>query len=133
MKKTYKLSIALLAVCAAMSPIANAQWNSASSTTTQTLHYVKFISTTKGWAVGENATTLYSSNGGASWIARPTGLSNAKLYWVDFVNENEGWVAGEFGVIMKTSNGGSNWSPQGTPATSIFRLSICSMRTRDMQ
>ncbi len=52
-----------------------------------------------------------STNGGAAWTARNTGV-NFDINRIDFLNSKTGWICGSNGIIMKTTNAGINWQTQ---------------------
>lgn len=109
-----------------------ASWSTLSlpSGVSGTFNGVKFISPTTGWVVGygANGTTgggipfntglyLKTTDGGATWQARPTPAEPAlpALAAVDFADADTGWIVGSGGHIMKTVNGGTTWSTQSSP------------------
>ena len=70
-----------------------------------TLLSVKFISSTAGWAVGQDGTILRTTNGGTTWIPQTSGTTEW-LNSVHFTDNNTGWTVGDGGTILKTTNGG---------------------------
>jgi photosystem II stability/assembly factor-like uncharacterized protein len=56
-----------------------------------------------------NTVLALTSNGGLSWIGRPSGTSSI-LSDVFFQNDNIGWIVGDWGVLLKTTDGGWNWT-----------------------
>jgi photosystem II stability/assembly factor-like uncharacterized protein len=85
-------------------------WTQQTSGVTDTLWSVHFINDNRGWAAGENATLLRTSNGGASW----TPVSNCVsafdgFFSVRFLNSNEGWAGGA-GAAAQTGDGGTNFN-----------------------
>lgn len=98
-------------------------WNSQSSGLSMydMLWSVKFVNSTRGWAVGGSfmnmtCAILKTTNGGTNWIKQNVPVST----WVrtsSFLNENVGYAVGDFGLILKTSNGGSNWNISPSPTS----------------
>ena len=64
-----------------------------------------FRSSTTGWAVGNNSTIIYTSNGGTTWSTQ-TSASASTLRSVFFMDSNNGWISGDIGVIQNTTTGG---------------------------
>lgn len=79
--------------------------------TSSTLLGVKFITPSKGWAVGTSGTIIYTEDGGVNWELQDSG-TNQDLKAVAFVNEKVGWVVGNGGTIIHTMDGGKNWVKQ---------------------
>jgi photosystem II stability/assembly factor-like uncharacterized protein len=79
------------------------------------LRQISFADATHGWAVGDKGTILASSDGGATWQARPSGTENS-LNGVHFADASRGWAVGYNGTILATSDGGATWQarPSGT-------------------
>jgi photosystem II stability/assembly factor-like uncharacterized protein len=80
---------------------------------------IQFVSSTIGYAVGNNGMFLKTSNGGESWnrtfLSPFTGLST-----VHFTDENTGYVnlAGGF---YRTTDGGNSWEVQNMNPLSVVR------------
>jgi photosystem II stability/assembly factor-like uncharacterized protein len=82
-----------------------------------------------GWAAGEQGTILKSTNGGTTWIAQNSGVTDS-FSSIDFAaNRNTGWVVGSCGQncgrILNTTDGGTNWKVQFTavaPLSDVFFL-----------
>jgi photosystem II stability/assembly factor-like uncharacterized protein len=81
------------------------------------LYGVKFVSATKGVAVGDAQTILLTTNGGTTWQQVFGGSSTGALYDVCFVNASSGWAVGTASTILHTTDGGSTWTPQTVPAS----------------
>ncbi len=64
-----------------------------------------FIDVNTGTAVGNNGTILRTSNGGATWVNRPSGTPNG-LWDVSFGDVNTGTAVGDQGAIVRTTDGG---------------------------
>ena len=83
----------------------------ANAPTDEVLHDVYFVTTTLGWAVGDNGTILKHVDTG--WIAQTSGTS-ISLRGVHFTDASHGWVVGRSGVYLYTSDGGSTWKIDST-------------------
>ncbi len=81
--------------------------------TSEAMKSVHFISTTVGWAAGENGNIIKTIDGGNNWTLLNSGTSET-LRAIYFVDANNGWAAGDQGTIVATTNGGSNWQPQSS-------------------
>ncbi len=83
-------------------------WDAQSSGTTHALNAVSFSDATHGWAVGDGATILATSDGGATWTRQGWEATNTPLYGVASVDDLHAWaVGGSFvGTILATNSGG---------------------------
>ncbi|MBW1811263.1 MAG: hypothetical protein JRJ87_23940 [Deltaproteobacteria bacterium] len=89
----------------------NGDWTE-QTTTGAALWKLFFLDSLNGWAVGDDTTIMYTSDGGDSWSAFPTGNLPvaASLRGVYFQDVNNGWVAVSLTKqIYRTSNAGVNW------------------------
>ncbi len=79
------------------------------------LYDVAFINEQVGLAVGNNATILRTTNGGASW-QRVTERRDRGTRFVDvvFTSPSEAWVRGGKD-LLQTTNGGDTWRTVGLP------------------
>ncbi len=115
-------------------------WEYQKSGTTANLSAVSFVDNEYGWAVGEKAVVLATSDGGQQWKdMSPTILDQVSSvlpyprtchFWsVCFLDQENGWVAGvmtlydvepediepfpvKFGVVLHTRDGGQSWECQ---------------------
>ncbi len=94
-------------------PVSTTHWTVKTSGTSNNLNGVYFISSLKGWAVGENGTILNTTDGGETWSFQ-TGASPYNLRDVLFVS-GKGWIAGHGispnGIVFTSSDEGANWLP----------------------
>ena len=106
------LVIALLFI----SSISYSQWYQLNSGTNLTLHDIFFVNPSTGFAVGDSAIIIKTTNGGSNWFTvKPPGYG--ELFTVEFINANTGWAGGGKHVIMNayqtqafyTTNGGNTW------------------------
>lgn len=86
-------------------------WVQISSGTAQNLWGVDVVSSQNVYAVGDQGTIFFSSNGGNSWISQASGTTSF-LNSVSFLNTSLGWAVGENGTRLYTNNGGNNWNYQ---------------------
>ena len=88
----------------------SAQWVLQSSGTNNSLYNIQFVNINTGWAFGENAVILKTTNGGVNWFYQQSNLNtNRLLTGIDMIDENTGYIVGWFSTILKTTNGGVNW------------------------
>ncbi|MHC4304216.1 MAG: YCF48-related protein [Planctomycetota bacterium] len=108
---------ALLA--AGASPAWAASWYHLNSGTTETLDAIQFpVDATTGYAVGGHGVILKTTDGGMTWIAQDSGITDAALFSLHFpVDELTGYVVGAYGSALKTTDGGATWVPMD-PGTS---------------
>jgi len=96
-------------------PVSTTHWEVKNSGTSNNLNGVYFISSLKGWAVGENGTILNTTDGGETWSFQ-TGASPYNLRDVLFVS-GKGWIVGHGispnGIVFTSSDEGVNWLTPG--------------------
>lgn len=73
-----------------------------------------FITTKKGWAVGEDGLIAKTENGGVDWTAYQAPVSNdswqgTTLLDVFFLTPDLGWIVGYDGVVLLTTDSGNHW------------------------
>lgn len=102
--KKYFISLALLF----LSQFSLAQWQVQNSGTNQDLRGMHFISSTTGFAVGDNGLILKTTDGGNNWVpqASPT---TSNLFSIKFVNSQIGYIAVQDTFFLKSINGGMSW------------------------
>jgi photosystem II stability/assembly factor-like uncharacterized protein len=84
-------------------------WTQQTSGTTSTLWSVHFISETVGWAAGDDATLLRTSNGGANWTPVSNCLTSPDGFFsVRMLNPSLVWAGGDLSVA-RTENGGTGF------------------------
>ncbi|NOS86153.1 MAG: T9SS type A sorting domain-containing protein [Ignavibacteria bacterium] len=82
-------------------------WSTINTGTTNDLQNIKFITSTKVYAVGSAGTILKSTNAGATWVAQVSN-STAALRGLDVMStDDNGIVCGASGTVRRTTNGGS--------------------------
>ena len=94
-----------------MTPVSLNHWVTQNSGTSNNLNGVYFVSSSTGWAVGDNGTVLHTADGGNTWSYQ-TGTSPYNLRDVCFTG-GRGWIVGygspPNGIVFTTSDGGVNW------------------------
>ncbi len=85
-------------------------WTSSSLGVTRGMHGVSLADDTRGWAVGEGATILRTTDLGASWAQQspPAGVTE-DLVDVVALDQYRAVAVGHEGTILRTTNGGSTW------------------------
>lgn len=81
------------------------------------LYGLKFVSATRGIAVGDAQTILVTTNGGSTWTQVFGGSAAGALYDVCFVNANSGWAVGAYSAVLHTTDGGMTWTAQTIPSS----------------
>jgi photosystem II stability/assembly factor-like uncharacterized protein len=83
---------------------------------TAKLRAVAFADTSKGWAVGDGAAIMRTTDGGANWTAQaaPAGVGE-DLHAVHFASATKGWAVGKSGRIIATTDGGTTWVARPGP------------------
>src|SRR4051812_18066245 len=104
---------------------ATATWQQQSPIPTRyNLNAVDMVSATEGWAVGEYATILHTTDGGFTWASQtPAIASSEPVYSVSFVDSLHG-VAGSNNTVLYTSNGGATWSAGSGPVGSMYNVEM---------
>ena len=70
-----------------------------------------FISSTRGWIVGQNGTVTRTSDGGESWESAV--IDSVDLNCIYFVDSMNGWAVGENSSVYRSADGGENWEKLG--------------------
>ncbi|MDF1545433.1 MAG: YCF48-related protein [bacterium] len=82
-------------------------WTTVSdSPTDKVLHDVQFITSSLGWAVGDEGTILKYED--TAWVTLNSGTTFS-LRGVYFADAKNGWVVGRNGVHLHTTDGGATW------------------------
>lgn len=81
-----------------------------SGTTGAWIADVYMVSTTEGWACGNQGQIYHTTDAGVNWGLQNSGFS-ITLYDIFFLNNQKGWAVAN-GYILSTSNGGDTWSSQ---------------------
>jgi hypothetical protein len=70
---------------------------------------VHFVDANNGWVVGDDATVLYTKNGGINWNPGKISGTAENLNGVSFFDTNNGWIVGDNAAILCTVDGGKEW------------------------
>ena len=125
-----KLGLSLIVIALLIvSNISNSQWYQQNSGTNVVLHDIYFLNASTGFAVGDSAIIIKTTNGGANWsTVKPPGYG--ELFTIKFLNANTGWVGGGKHVIMNayrtqafyTTDGGNTWTSAFPPYMTEWRF-----------
>ncbi len=88
-------------------------WTQADVKTRSQLNAVDFINNKLGWAVGEDAVIVHTTDGGNSWTRQFDDRDadmRGPLLDVVFLSEKEGFAVGVFNKMFKTTDGGVTWN-----------------------
>lgn len=98
-----------------------------------TLNKIAYTDSTNFFIAADSGKIFYSSNAGASWVTRNTGLLS-NIIDINFLDANTGFaISWEFGltnpnfvgsIILKTTNAGVNWNTGYRVDTNIFFAKI---------
>jgi photosystem II stability/assembly factor-like uncharacterized protein len=116
------LSAALLAAAVlALPAMAHAQtaWGAQDpgSAAGTMLTSVASVGAMQAWAVGDVGTVMHTGDGGVTWTAQTSGLSDNVLCAVAFTDATHGWAVGDEGTIISTINGGAKWTLRSSGVT----------------
>jgi photosystem II stability/assembly factor-like uncharacterized protein len=81
------------------------------------LYGLKFVSATRGIAVGDAQTILVTTNGGSTWTRAFGGSAAGALFDVTFANATSGWAVGAYSTVLHTTDGGMTWTAQTIPSS----------------
>lgn len=88
-------------------------WKQLTSGYDSSFYDVNFINQDIGFVCGDNGKILKTSNGGSTWIAQLSGVSEG-LACIQFVNGNVGYASSGFynkySTVIKTIDGGNTWT-----------------------
>ncbi|QFU23100.1 hypothetical protein FM038_013740 [Shewanella eurypsychrophilus] len=89
---------------------ASPQWKQVQTPTKAHLTKAFLITPQKGWAVGHDATILYTHDGGRTWLLQMESEEIEKpLLDIHFFDENNGIAIGAYGLFFRTQDGGQQW------------------------
>jgi photosystem II stability/assembly factor-like uncharacterized protein len=69
--------------------------------------------------VGQQGTILATTDGGATWQKRDSGVSTT-LYGVHSADPTHGWAVGQQGTILATTDGGATWKKRDSGVSTIL-------------
>ncbi|MFY8349374.1 WD40/YVTN/BNR-like repeat-containing protein [Pseudoalteromonas sp. SSM20] len=86
-------------------------WQQANSPVQSLLTAVHFVDSQHGWAVGHDATILYTQDGGQNWqIQQYLPELDKPLLDIIFFDKNHGLAIGAYGLSYRTLDGGISWT-----------------------
>jgi photosystem II stability/assembly factor-like uncharacterized protein len=77
------------------------------------LRSIHFIDTTIGFISGGSGVIYKTTDGGQSWLQKPTGTGQ-QLNNIYFLSTNEGYAVGAGGIMLHTTDVGENWALEST-------------------
>ncbi len=83
------------------------------------LVHLDFVSSSRGWIVGDEGLILTTQDGGVNW-RKQISKTDKTLYNVDFRDAQEGYAVGGKGTILRTENGGESWEIVKTSFPTTF-------------
>ncbi|NIS23884.1 hypothetical protein GWN90_07555 [candidate division KSB1 bacterium] len=97
--------------------LVHGQWQTQDSGVTVNLRDVCFVDGLHGWAVGDSATIIATTDGGETWHMQESPIKEISLQKVIFLSKYVGYVIGDNqdqasspkGFILATKNGGVTW------------------------
>jgi len=84
-------------------------WHLQDSGVEKTLNDIYFVDTLHGWAVGDSAIIIATTDGGETWQRQSSPVDTVTLKEVYFVNDSVGYTVGRSGTILSTKDGGTIW------------------------
>lgn len=82
---------------------------------------VAAVSSQEAWAVGQRGRAMHTTDGGATWRTRQTGMK-AYLLDVCFVGAAHGWIAAANGTVARTVDAGRHWVKTRTGGAAVRRV-----------
>jgi photosystem II stability/assembly factor-like uncharacterized protein len=107
MERMLRFGLTAIGLIISLSSSAQWQW-SHPAPQGNTLNGMYFISSTNGWAAGENGTLLRTTDGGQTWKQQFAGTFE-DLQHVRFINPDTG-LLGYSSDILKSTDGGFTWN-----------------------
>ncbi|MGB0956071.1 MAG: WD40/YVTN/BNR-like repeat-containing protein [Panacagrimonas sp.] len=87
------------------------EWTQVPSPVNAMLNAVTFADDQHGWAVGHDASILYTGDGGQSWSVQAFGGNGGNPFLdVLFTDAKTGYAVGAFGLFKVTDDGGKTWA-----------------------
>ncbi|MDQ7816699.1 MAG: YCF48-related protein [Melioribacteraceae bacterium] len=95
-------------------------WEEQISGVTVDLEEVCFVDSLYGWAIGDSATILHTSDGGRMWIKQLAPADTLIFTKIQFINRIVGFIVGHGGLFLSTTDGGMNWIRKETGTNYAF-------------
>jgi photosystem II stability/assembly factor-like uncharacterized protein len=83
------------------------------------LFSVAFVTPRSGWVAGDGGTILHTEDGGGSWKPQRSGPHRAFLS-VAFATTQSGWVTGWISMNLHTEDGGGSWKLQNSGTVELL-------------
>lgn len=104
-------------------------WLRQPSPTLHNLSKCIFADSLNGWAAGDSAVIIGTSNGGQNWVVQTSGIASTSINDIYFLNKSLGWaLCNDYStsgtIILKTINGGLTWSNSRFSDTTVFMQTI---------
>jgi len=78
---------------------------------------IKFFSPTTGFIGGSLGDILKTTDGGTTWVRKPSGFNNVTFFFIHFVDAQIGIISAGGGIICRTTNGGESWTQIVSPTS----------------
>lgn len=87
-----------------------AQWEVKTVEPINTLNWVHFLDTSRGFIVGNQGSIYKTTDGGISWqFSLIDPLHVVDLFCIQFVNDSLAWISGRYGSLFRSTDGGQTW------------------------
>lgn len=142
-KKAYSvLMLSLIALAAFGQTSSYSQWEIQNSGIRATLRDIDFVDSLYGWAVGDSATIIATTNGGQTWIRQIGPVDTVEFLRVKFIDRDTGFVGGNRitrlatresrqAILLWTKDGGMRWEERSLNFGSEFRLGDMDFRNAE--
>ena len=103
-------------------------WSAQSNNISDTIWAVDFSDVNNGWLAGNGGELDYTTDGGSTWTAEPSGVATPLRDIIFPVDNETGWAVGNAGVVLKITQSitpddpdgpGGGYTPDITPPTSM--------------
>lgn len=96
---------------------AGKSWQQVIVPTRALLTAVTFVDAQHGWAIGQNAIILATTDGGSNWtqqyethdLPEDDGARDAPLLGIACIDASTCMASGAYGLLLKTTDGGAHW------------------------
>ncbi len=126
-----KLLALLLTILLPIFTYAQTNWTIQTTGTTQNLNSIQFTDGNTGFAVGNAAVVLKTTNGGTNWTSISTGR-NYNFLSVSVPSSNVIYIGTDSNKVLKSIDGGGTWSLiQNISLSTAFKISSMSFYKSD--
>ena len=111
---------------------AQSPWVKLNRPTTKNLSRVCFIDSVQGWVAGDSGGVFRTTNGGQSWKAQDTKITNS-IFDLFMLDRRYGWAVALryqqdtswYGtVLLRTTNGGDTWAQKNLPGEYFYTVAF---------